>query len=362
MKLLIIAPEQNPVPPPVGGSVENCIFQISKQISNRHQVTIVSLQRKGLPKKTKMGHVTILRVRGGSKKTYLSHVMKKVKGGHFDLIQIDNRPSFVRVVRRAFPTTPISVFLHSVTFVTSPMTTRRQAAIDLREADLIIGNSGSLKRTLQHMFPQHKKKIKYVHLGVDLTQFHPGKQISQGRFRVLFAGRLIPRKGIPVLMKAIHIARKTAPAVHLTVAGGTHHAAYKKHLKKLASSLRLPVTFIGNVSRSRMPAFYRSGNCFVCPSQKLEAFGLVNVEAMASGLPVIASHNGGIPEIVKHESNGLLVKSYRHPEAFAKHIVYLAKHPEVVRRLGKQARKDVETHFSWKKTAKNLMQIYQSAI
>lgn len=362
MKMLIIAPEQNSVPPPVGGSVENCIFQISKHMSNRHQITIVSLQKNGLSKITKLGHVTILRVRGGSKAKYLSNVLKKVKGEHFDLIQIDNRPSYVRSVRRAFPTTPISVFLHSVTFATPPMTSRRQAAIDLRGANLIIGNSKSLMSTLHQMFPEHKKKTKYVHLGVDLAQFRPGKPISSHRFRVLFAGRLIPRKGIPVLLRAIHIVRKTVPSVHLTIAGGTQHAKYKNHLKKLASSLALPVTFKGNVSRSRMPAFYRSGHCFVCPSQKLEAFGLVNVEAMASGLPVIASHNGGIPEIVKHKFNGLLVKSYRHPKRFAQHIVYLAQHPKVMKRLGEQARLEAVRHFSWKNTAKHLMQIYQSTI
>lgn len=97
----------------------------------------------------------------------------------------------------------------------------------------------------------------------------------------------------------------------------------------------------------------------ICPSQKHEAFGLVNVEAMASGIPVIASRIGGIPEIVQHGRNGLLVQEYGNPAAFAAHIVNLARDPELYRRLSRQAREDVKNQFSWKITAMNLMETYK---
>ena len=359
MKLLIIAPEQIPVPPPVGGSVENCIYQITKRISNEHQVTIVSLFRKNLPRKTVMNNTTILRVPGGSKRAYLKNVIRKVKGNAYDIIQIDNRPSFASAVRKAFPNTPIAVFMHSMTFVSSPMTTKRKANADLKCANLIIGNSKSLQKSLMNRFPAHKEKIKFVHLGVDTTKFRPRRKSAIKPFRLLFAGRLIPRKGVPTLLRAVCIARKSVSSLRLSVAGGSLRSGYKAFLKRTARNLNIPVQFKGNLSRKQMPAFYRSGSCFVCPSQKHEAFGLVNVEAMASGLPVIASKIGGIPEIVQHGRNGFLVQKYREPSALAAHIVKLAKDSELHGRLSKQAREDALNRFSWKLTSTKLMEIYK---
>lgn len=362
MKLLIVAPEQIPVPPPYGGSVENCIYQIARQIKGSHEITIVSVHRKNMPRTTQMGRTTIIRVNGGSRSAYLHNALKRIRSNHYDLIQIDNRPSFIPAIRQAFPTTPISLFLHSMTFVSSPMTTARKAAADLKGANLIIGNSQSLMRTLSSKFPEHKHKIKFVHLGVDLNKFHPSRNKSDKPFRVLFAGRLIPRKGIPVLMKAIQIARRSNSSIRLSVAGGTGNAAYKGYLRRTAKGLGIPVAFKGNLSRSQIPAFYRSGSCFVCPSQKHEAFGLVNVEAMASGLPVIASTIGGIPEIVRNGHNGYLIDAYKNPGAFASRIVRLAKDPSLTRRLGKQARLDAVNRFSWAQTANKLIRIYEEQI
>ncbi|NQX64544.1 glycosyltransferase family 4 protein [Paenibacillus alba] len=363
MHILIIAPEQIPVPPPYGGSVEHCIYQIARKISSKHKVTIISKLRTNFPKKSKLGHITIHRVPGGNKQIYLSNVLKMVKGHHYDIIQIDNRPRFVPAVRRAFPHTAISVFLHSTTFISAPMTSKKQAASDLSRANYIVGNSLSLQNHLKRTFPNIRHKVRYVHLGVELNQFRPGKARTRSKhhpFIILFAGRLIPRKGIPVLMKATQIIRKTVPSARLHIAGGTGKPSYKKQLQQLAASLRIPVTFKGNISRRQMPQFYRSGDCFVCPSQGHEAFGLVNVEAMASGLPTVASRNGGIPEIIRHASNGLLVTNYRSPAAFAKEIIQIATDSTKAKRLAKQARIDVTRRFSWRATASKLETIYAS--
>ncbi|UJF35640.1 glycosyltransferase family 4 protein [Paenibacillus hexagrammi] len=365
MRILIIAPEQIPVPPPVGGSVEHNIYQIAKKISSKHQVTIISRLRPNYPRKTILGHITIIRVAGSNKQAYLSNVVHTIKRQRYDLIQIDNRPKFVQTIRKTFPLTPISIFLHSTTFISSPITTKKQATSDLRQANLVIGNSLSLQKHLKRNFPIISRKVRFVHLGVDVNQYRPRKKKSAGLHRpfvILFAGRLIPLKGIPVLMKATQIVRKSIPTAKLQIAGGTGKPSYKKYLKQLASTLRIPVTFKGYVPRSQMPSFYRSGDCFVCPSQRHEAFGLVNVEAMASGIPVVASRIGGIPEIIKHQHNGILVSNYKRPEAFAKEIVHLAKNPSKAYRIAKHARLDATKKFSWRATARKLENIYSSKI
>ncbi|MFC5452458.1 glycosyltransferase family 4 protein [Paenibacillus aestuarii] len=362
MRILIIAPEQIPVPPPVGGSVEHCIFQIAKKISSKHSVTIVSRWRSGFPKKSIHGHITIIRVPGSTKKAYLNNVLQYIRYHRYDVIQIDNRPRFIPVIRRTFPHSKISLFLHSTTFISPPMTSVRQAASDLKYANLIIGNSRSLRSYLIKTFPSQSHKVRFVHLGVDLHAFRPRKmRKAKGRsFVILFAGRLIPRKGIPVLIKAVKIVRKTVPNARLSIAGGTGDPSYRLHLRRLASKLKIPVTFKGYVSRRSMPRFYNSGDCFVCPSQRHEAFGLVNVEAMASGTPVVASRNGGIPEIIQHQRNGLLVTKYTSPSAFAKQILIIARNRKKAKKLVRQARIDVQQRFSWRLTAKQLTGIYAS--
>ncbi|SEM53840.1 glycosyltransferase family 4 protein [Paenibacillus sp. OV219] len=362
MRLLIIAPEQIPVPPFKGGSVQNCIYQISKHASDKYQITIVSRWSKNLSRISTIGNVTIYRVSGATKKVYLQNAIQKVKNKKFDYIQIDNRPSFVPQVRTAFQNIPISVFMHSMTFVSLPMTTRQKARNDLRGANLIIGNSNSLKQALTSRFPTYSNKIKYVHLGVDISKFRPRKTKKTGKFHFLFAGRLIPRKGIPILLKAFKIALKSNSSLQLSIAGGALKSTYKTYLQKTARQLKIPVTFTGNLSRERMPAFYRSGDCFICPSQKHEAFGLVNVEAMACGLPVIASNNGGVPEIVEHQGNGFLVKNYRRPSSFASDMIRLANDPDLCNRLSVQARKDAVDQFSWKRTSRKLMKIYEKEL
>ncbi|WP_317971598.1 glycosyltransferase family 4 protein [Paenibacillus sp. CCS19] len=339
--------------------MENCIYQIAKHMPDSHRVTIISKWRKGLPRKMETGNITILRVTGSTKQAYLSHAIRRAKlAGSYDFIQIDNRPNFARSVRRAFPGIPISVFMHSMTFVSSPMTTWRAANSAFRYADLIVGNSRSLEETLATRFPAHRHKMKYVHLGVDISKFHPNSRRKEGPFHILFAGRLIPRKGIPVLLKAFRIARKEVPGLRLSIAGGSQKPAYGVHLRRIARELHVPVQFKGNLSRSQMPAFYRSGDCFVCPSQQHEAFGLVNVEAMACGLPVIASDIGGIPEIVEHGRNGYLVGEYHKPSRFAEYLIKMAQDDGLHKQLAVQARNDAKQRFAWSLTAKKLIKMY----
>nr|WP_245252023.1 glycosyltransferase family 4 protein [Paenibacillus sediminis] len=189
------------------------------------------------------------------------------------------------------------------------------------------------------------------------------KQIRQkynvpNHFTVVFAGRLIPRKGIPVLIKAMKEVRKSIPTANLVIAGGAKNSDYKKNLKSLASLYKVPVRFLGNIRTKNMHEVYSLGDCFVCPSQKHEAFGLVIVEALASGLPVIASHIGGIPEIIRHGENGLLVRSYSNFRAFSSQIVRIAKDKGLSRKLSQQGREDVVTRFNWGVTADRLEGIY----
>jgi spore coat protein SA len=261
-----------------------------------------------------------------------------------------------------FPNTKVSLFLHSLTFVSPPYANRTTSRRALSHANLIIANSSSLKHQLSLRFPAASGKIRKVWLGVDTGRFIPSAHVkSTAYFTLLFAGRLIPRKGVPVLLKAVKLARdRVSKPMKVLITGGSPHSGYSSRLRSLSRRLGVDARFLGTVPHRSIHRIYRQADVFICPSQKHEAFGLVNVEALSSGLPVIASDLGGIKEIVKHNRNGLLVRRYRAPEAFADAIVRLMQDESLVRKMKRQARADCVARFSWSATAKRLSRIYSS--
>ncbi|EXX85427.1 glycosyltransferase [Paenibacillus darwinianus] len=362
MRILIIAPEQIPVPPILGGSVEIAILALAGRLARQHEVTVVSRTHKRYPAYSEIDGVSIRRVPGGRPSKYLTHVLRwlKSQSTRFDLIQIDNRPRFVEPVKRLCPHIPVSLFLQSLTFVSQPYMDSDHAAYCLSKADLIMANSASLKQQLISRFPSISDIISKAWLGVDTDRFSPGPpRVRRGPFTLLFVGRIIPRKGLPILLHAIKRAQvQTDRKIKVIIAGHSVLPGYIRQMKRLKRSLGISAVFLGVVPHSRIHRIYRLADALVCPSQKHEAFGLVNVEAMSSGLPVIASRNGGIGEIVSHMRNGLLVDDYHRPDSFAVAIAELMKDRALYNRLRLQARMDALSTFSWEASADHLSRIY----
>lgn len=364
--ICIVAPAQLPVPPLMGGSVEICIHAIARQLAKEHKVTVIGRRHRRLPNRQSEGNLTYVRVPADN---YASHVVNVLRKGSYDWIQVDNRPALAAHIKNTFPRTPVSLFLHSLTFISPPRLRNRQASALLAKPDMIVANSESLFEVIAKRHPRVKNKIRKVLLGVDTDRFRPPTPdekrklktkygIASGAFTVLFAGRIIPRKGIPVLLKAMQELRKTVPRAKIVIAGGGR-PAYLAKLKQQAKRLGVPAVFTGLIAHRSIHLIYRLADAFVCPSQKHEAFGLVNIEAMASGVPVVASRIGGIGEAVVHGRNGYLVDAYRDPKQFARHLAQLAKQTELARKLSEQAQRDAIEKFSWSATARKLAQQYR---
>lgn len=364
MHICIIAPEQFAVPG--NSSVEICILAIAKQLALRHRVTIVSRRLADLPDSTELEEVKIIRLPADSPSRYLSEVLNYVSTQAFDIIQVDNRPHLMAAVKRKASGTPTVLFLHSLTFVPN----KPRIITSLQHADLIITNSRSLQKRLTRRFPGQTQVLRVVPLGAELDRFVPVSLEERQRLRhmyripqaytVLFAGRIIPRKGVSLLIRSVSLLRRRLP-VHLLIVG-RGKPAYIRQLKRLARRLGISVTFIENVAHEEIHQLYQAADCFVCPSQRHESFGLVNVEAMASGLPVIASNNGGIREIVTSGVNGYLVRRYRKALPFAKYILLLSRYPKLAERMGAQGRKDALEAFGWHHTASRLEELYQIVV
>lgn len=361
LHIVMIAPEQFPVPG--SGSVEICILSIAKKLANHHKVTILSRMSPHHVRRSQMGNVTVVRVPAKRKRTYLSSVLRYLKKNRrFDFIQVDNRPHYMAKVKKAFPNTPVSLFLHSLTFV--PKTSRISAS--LKKADLIIANSTSLKSKVSLRFSSQKQKIRTVYLCADTSRFKPPSQAERMRnrkryrigrsFAILFVGRVIPRKGIPVLIKATNIVRRKVRKARVIIVGGGSRS-YIRKLKSQARRLKVPATFLGKIPHKSIHRLYQAADCFVCPSQRHEAFGLVNVEAMSTGVPVVASNIGGIKEIINHGSNGYLVRNYRSPASFSRYILKIANKKGKAGEMSRRGRQSVKRRFSWGRTASHLSKL-----
>ncbi|OKP95610.1 glycosyltransferase family 4 protein [Paenibacillus sp. P46E] len=361
MHICMIAPEQFPVPG--DGSVEICIWAIARELARRHTVTIVSRRAPGLPVADELEQVRIIRLASGTPARYLASVLDYLEGERFDVIQVDNRPQLMAAVKRRHPFTPVLLFLHSLTFV--PAETR--IARSLARADLIAVNSRSLQQRLSRRFHGLGGNIRVIPLGADLTRFFPAEQAEKQQvrrifrlgpvFTVLFVGRIIPRKGVPVLIRAMRLLNRRLPA-QLIIAGHGK-PRYIRQLKAMSRRLGVRVTFIGKIAHEDIHALYQAADVFVCPSQQHESFGLVNVEAMASALPVIASNNGGIREIIVSGHNGYLVDRYREAAPFAKYLLQIGRQPQLAAKIGLQGRSDALQNFGWQQTAAAMEKLYR---
>jgi len=183
---------------------------------------------------------------------------------------------------------------------------------------------------------------------VDLDLFKPVKVASDKFFRVGFAGQWEPGKGIAVLLEAWKIVKAQFPIAELWLAGGPRlwqtstalPGAHEVAALVEAMEKQALVHNAGTYSRPRMPMFWNSVRVAVFPSFH-ESFGLAALEAMACGVPVVASAVGGLTEIVVHGECGLLVPS-RSPEPLAEAVVTVLKDESLRRRLSEAARRRAE--------------------
>jgi spore coat protein SA len=210
-----------------------------------------------------------------------------------------------------------------------------------------------------------EENIFVVYNAVDPEKFHP---ISENKpvklpLKILFAGQLNEEKGIFVLLKAVDILNKLEYPVQLTVAGSENLWQNGNSKSRILSSkkgeLNLKnVAFLGAISHDAMPSVYQSADLLIVPSIWNEPFGLVAVEAMATGLPVIAFSTGGLPEIVCHEVTGLLLGD-KTPDALASAIKYFIDNPKKLSSMGNAARNRALEFFSMNYHMNSLLKIYK---
>lgn len=193
--------------------------------------------------------------------------------------------------------------------------------------------------------------------GVDAELFRPGGSDLLGgkidgrpeHFHLIFVGRAEPRKGLDVLLRALPAVRSVHPEVRLLVVGTDGHGRREEG-----------VLWLGRLDDREVPAAYRSAKVMVAPALGWESFGIVLLEAMACGLPVVASDIPGYRHVVQHGVQGLLVPP-GDPDALAAAVLRLVEDAEERERMAAEARRRAEL-FSWDRLVEEVEEAYREAV
>jgi glycosyltransferase involved in cell wall biosynthesis len=228
--------------------------------------------------------------------------------------------------------------------------------------------------SLYHVFSEQDKenlgklgipenKIKMVPHGVDLSIFKPPKRrISHETICIVFVGRIQRRKGIMDLLKAVEILKRThsiSQNIEAQIIGKVWDYQYYLQLQEYKRKRQLEeVNFIG--FRENLPSLLQQADVFVCPSLQ-ETFGIVNLEAMACRLPVVATRVGGIPEVIVDGKTGFLVPP-NDPKSLAEKLGTLIADEKLRKQMGQEGRKRIETSFSMDSITCKIINIYKELV
>lgn len=227
--------------------------------------------------------------------------------------------------------------------------------LEYQLADYISIPSSFVKRTfIENGIPE--KKLLVNAYGVDLTEF---KQIKKkdNIFRIIFCGSMSIQKGSHLLLQAFHeLNLSNCELLHL----GSVQNEMKEYLEKYKTS---NVILKGHQPQNKLFEFYSQGSVFVIPSLQ-EGMAMVQLQAMACGLPLICSTNTGGDDLITKDGEEGFVIPIKNVEAIKEKILYLYNNQDITKEMGQKAKKRVESGFTWEdygnRYIKNLEEIYAS--
>ncbi|MBF6612092.1 MAG: glycosyltransferase [Chloroflexi bacterium] len=246
----------------------------------------------------------------------------------------------------------------------------------MRWADRIVAATPLERAQMSWFYSADAKKISVIPAGVDTNLFYPRDRAQVRRELglpdlatpiLLFVGRIERLKGLDTLLESVAVVSRTCSGRNLKVlivGGGGQTEEENAELHRVVQlyhdlNLEEQVEFVGSRPQEMLPLYYASADITVMPSH-YESFGLVAVESMASGTPVIASNVGGLSYTVKDGETGFLVPEENH-FALAEQVHNLLKNPELRLRMGEQAAEHAK-QYSWSNIAAEMVDLYDAEI
>jgi phosphatidylinositol alpha-mannosyltransferase len=286
--------------------------------------------------------------------------------GEIKRIMHEEQFDIVHVHEPLMPALPLTVLMHSKAVNVGTFHAFAQSHIGyyymrpfLRYFISKLDGRIAVSRPANEFISQYfKGNYEIIPNGIDLTRFEkesqPLPQFMDGKLNILFVGRFSERrKGFKFLLRAFITVKSQFPNARLIIVGKGETKAYEALLRR--NDVR-DVVFTGFVPDDELPRYYRSAHIFCAPSIGGESFGIVLLEAMASGVPVIASDIPGYASVLQHGKQGTLVEP-RNREALAISLVRMLADADLRRRMG-EAGKERAAEYSWGKVAQKVLDFY----
>jgi glycosyltransferase involved in cell wall biosynthesis len=240
----------------------------------------------------------------------------------------------------------------------------------LERADKIIAVSQFTKRELLEYYKVPESKIRVIHNGVDTRKFQPAKDkrkikeelgFNPDDLAIVSVGRLYARKGLFTLIESIPAVVKRFKNAKFIISGKGQSDETRKliaHAEKIG--VKNNIVFTGYYPDKKLPKLYQAADVFAF-STFYEHHPFAVLEALSTGLPVVTTSVGGIPETIENGKNGFLVEPFN-PTQFADKILYLLEHPAEASEMGILARKTVLERFDWRIVVKDVLKVYDEAL
>ncbi len=221
-----------------------------------------------------------------------------------------------------------------------------------------IAVSAAARHFIDRYFPGDYRVIPN---GVDVARYAQAVPVARwqdGTFNLLFVGRLEPRKGVLDLLKGFRILRKTGCSCRLLVVGS---GPQEREARRYVMTRRLAnVEFLGRVSDAEKAQLFKTADVFISPATGHESFGIVLLEAMAAGTPIVCSDIHGYKGVVRRHREALLVPPHR-PKAIAAAVSRLLADPDLRAEMGRNGRERAE-EFSWQRVTARVEAYYHFVI
>jgi glycosyltransferase involved in cell wall biosynthesis len=284
---------------------------------------------------------------------WMSGIATQLAARHLDLPAVQTFRALGVVKRR-----------HQGAADTSPAERLRFEALVAKSADWVVATCSDEAFELMRI-GRSRNRLSVIPSAVDLDLFNPaGPKAARGdRHRIVSVGRFVPRKGFDNVIRAM----PAIPNTELLIVGGPDESLLDsdpeaRRLRELAAELNVAdrVVLCGSVARDQMPAILRSADVVAC-APWYEAFGIVPLEAMACGVPVVASAVGGMLDTVVHDVTGYLVKPKR-PDLLADALNELMHDDFLRQSLGASGRDRARARYSWDRVAADTQRVYDRLV
>lgn len=360
------------------GGVESHVLELSKHLIERgHEVIVVTTRLEGSKKKSRVEGVPVRRVKPLTillSTPIVPKVTNVLLDIDFDILHSHSPPplmSFFGVRATNKMKVPHVYTYHcdlEIPHIFGPpivhVYQNTIGAYTVSNADKIITTTPSYGATSRVVWYRDANIIPNA---VDTDRFHPKNRgekvrkkhnIEKNQKMVMYVGRIVFHKGLEYFVRAANYFSEDVKFVLV----GT--GDFREELEKIVGEedLKEKVIFAGRVSNEELPNYYAATDVFVLPSvSRLEAFGIVALEAMASEVPVVVSDIPGVRDVITEGRNGLLAEPMN-PADIGGKVRTILENPELAKRMGKNGREWVLENFTWKKVAADIEKVYEKLV